>query len=347
MLCSLIAAAVVQEVVRTPLPTSDSSERLVVSLGRGRIDPSILDPVHDWEFSFLAEGIAGPPGSTLPPRVRFNLYAQSAKGRAMLTSAARTVLRIWDESFARLKIDNPIKYGLLVHIFLCDGGKAGGEQLFVKSRSPRDQFASYNAIYLYHIEGLQDPMEAVREIAHEYGHAILPPVGGFSQPENWANGTLGEKLFVRYLCKSPFAAPEDLFGLDKAALRSWLAAYADPLAVAIARRRIDQVTLAGIGPAATNEYIGLMLLIDDLFPDLLGRALKLTGGQTAIDALKGAIDAVNEQKGWVINVPNNYGNEIWIPIAGKCDWTGAKPIQTLGAWTKVRLASRKISARRI
>jgi len=125
------------------------------------------------------------------------------------------------------------------------------------------------------------------------------------------------------------------------------AEHADPLAASIARRRIDQTTLAGSGPTATNEYLGLMLILDDLFPDLVGRALKLSGGQTAIDALKGAIEAVNEQKGWVIDVPAHYGNEIWIPIAGKCDWTGAAPVQTLGAWTKVRLTSRRISARRL
>jgi hypothetical protein len=246
-----------------------------------------------------------------------------------------------------LNIDNPTRYGLTVHVFLCDGGKAGGEQLFVKSRSKRDEFASYNAIYLYHVEGLKDPMEAVREIAHEYGHAVLPAIGGFKEPEDWANGSLGERLFVRYLSRTTNVDSLDLFGMETDRLRAWLSIHADPLAAAVARRRIDQTTLAGVGPAAYNEYLGLMLLIDDLFPDLVGRALKLSGGQTAIDALKGAIEAVNEQKGWVIDVPAHYGNEVWIPIAGKCDWTGATPIQSLGAWTRLKLSSRRISARRL
>ncbi|MEO7453458.1 MAG: hypothetical protein ABIV13_01700 [Fimbriimonadales bacterium] len=349
MLCSLlfIAAVTQSDRVVTTLPTPDASPRLFVSLGRSALSPPFIDPKYDGEFPFFADGLAGGALSTLPPRVRFRVFAQSAKSRDFMVPVARTLIRIWDESITRLNFDHPTRYGLTVHVFLCDGGMAGGEQLFVKSRSNRDNFANYNAIYLYHVESLKDPMEAVREVAHEYGHAILPGIGGFREPEEWANGSLGERLFIRFLLRSTNVETSDLFGLEKSRLKGWLAVHADPLAGFIARRRIDQTTLAGVGPAATNEYLGLMLLIDDLFPDLVGRALKLSGGQTAMDGLKGAIEAVNEQKGWVIDVPPFYGNEVWIPIAGKCDWTGATPIQALGAWTKVRLKSRRISARRI
>ena len=41
--------------------------------------------------------------------------------------------------------------------------------------------------------------EACRELAHEYGHAVLPAIGGFKSPEDWANGYLGERLFLRWL----------------------------------------------------------------------------------------------------------------------------------------------------
>ncbi|MDQ2987046.1 MAG: hypothetical protein M3R13_10075, partial [Armatimonadota bacterium] len=303
-----------------------------------------------WEFPFYAEGVAGSAGSVVPPRVRFKLYAQSAQSRNLLLPATRTLLRMWDEAVTRINFDHSTKHGIIVHVFICDGGKAGGEQVFIRSRSPRDNFASYNAIYVYHAEGLNDPVEAVREFAHEYGHAILPPVGGFKEPEEWANGSLGERLFMRYLVRAMKvgnAIEADAFGASSVALSAWLAIHADPLAATIARRRIDQRTLAGAGPAATNEYLGLMLLLDDLFPDLVGRALKLAGGQTAIDALKGAVEAVNEQRGWVIDVPAHCGSDVWLPIAGKLAWTGAKPLQSLGAWTKVRLTSRRISARRV
>jgi len=349
VLCSLAFALAIQgEFIVTTLPTA-GEPRLFESQRRAALTPALIDPVHDWEFSFYAEGIAGAAGSVLPPRARFKAYAQSPQSRTLLAPAIRTLLRIWDESVGRLNIDNPAKYGLTVHLFICDGGKAGGEQVFVRSRSARDNFASYNAIYLYHAEGLSDPVEAVREIAHEYGHAVLPPVGGFSEPEEWANGALGERLFMRYLFRAlneGKATEADVFSAKAEQLKSWLATNADGFAAAIARRRIDQATLAATGPAATNEYLGLMLLMDDLFPDLVGRALKLVGGQTAIDSLKGVVEAVNEQRSWVINVPLAYGREVWLPIAGKVEWTGAKPLQSLGAWVKVRLLSQRISARR-
>ena len=349
MLCSVLflAATAQNDRIVTTMRADGDSPRLFASLARNQLSPPFIDPKYDWEFPFFAEGVTGSPLSTLPPRIRFKVLAQSAKSRNLLVPATRTFVRLWDECVTRLNIDHPTRYGLLVHVFICDGGKAGGEQAIIKSRSPRDDFATYNAIFLYHAEGLSNSMEAVREIAHEYGHAVLPAIGGFKEPEDWANGSLGERLFIRYLHRSTLAEPDDVFGLQKQELKQWLSIHADPLAGAIARRRIDQTTLAGIGPAATNEYLGLMLLLDDLFPDLVGRALKLSGGQTAIDALKGAIEAVNEQKGWVIDVPAHYGHEVWIPVAGKVVWTGATPLQTLGAWTKVGLTSRRISARRI
>lgn len=342
----LLATAVVQDdFIVTTLPTA-GQPRLFVSQRREALSPAFVDPMHDWEFPFYAEGTAGAAESTLSPRTRFKVYAQSSKSRKLLVPATRTLLRVWDESVNRLNIDNPTKYGLTVHLFICDGGKAGGEQAFIRSRSARDNFASYNAIYLYHAEGLTEPVEAVREIAHEYGHAILPAIGGFKEPEDWGNGGLGERLFMRYLARATVGI-EDTFGASQQALRPWLAIHADPLAASIARRRIDQTALAGVGPAATNEYLGLMLFVDDLFPDLVGRAMKLSGGQTAIDALKGVVEAVNEQKGWVIDVPIGYGSEIWLPISGRASWAGATPLQTLGAWVKVRLSSRRISARRV
>ncbi len=349
MLCSLLFAAALQgDFIVTTLPTP-GEPRLFVSQRREALSPAFVDPMHGWEFPFYAEGTAGASGSTLSPRTRFKVYAQSSKSRKLVVPATRTLLRIWDEAVNRLNIDNPAKYGLTVHLFICDGGKAGGEQAFIRSRSARDNFASYNAIYLYHAEGLSDPVEAVREIAHEYGHAILPAIGGFKEPEEWGNGGLGERLFMRYIARAMGAgkaSEEDAFGASAGQLKNWLSVNADPFAAAIARRRIDQATLAGVGPAATNEFLGLMLFVDDLFPDLLGRSLKLSGGQTAIDALKGVVEAVNEQKGWVIDVPASYGNEIWLPIFGKVSWTGATSLQSLGAWVKVRLSSRRISARR-
>ncbi len=56
-----------------------------------------------------------------------------------------------------------------------------------------------NQIYLFNILTDRTPTEWLREIAHEYGHYILPGVSGFTAPEEWGNGVLGEKLFLLWI----------------------------------------------------------------------------------------------------------------------------------------------------
>jgi hypothetical protein len=54
-------------------------------------------------------------------------------------------------------------------------------------------------IYIYDLQAERAPLEWARELAHEYGHFLLPGASGFSDPEDWSNGLLGERLFLRWL----------------------------------------------------------------------------------------------------------------------------------------------------
>ncbi len=74
----------------------------------------------------------------------------------------------------------------LVHVYLCEPGPAGAEQYD-------------NSIYLYDIGLARTAAEWAREIAHELGHYLLPPVGVFEKPEKLGNGLLGEHLFLQWL----------------------------------------------------------------------------------------------------------------------------------------------------
>lgn len=343
MLCSLVATALLTAPDRivVEMPTKGSVS-LAVSQESTALSAAFVDPKYEWEFSYYAEGLAG-------GQVKFRVYAQSATSRAFIVPATRLLLRLWAESTARIGFDHPATYDGVVSVFLCDGGRPGAEQMFVRSRHPRDRFARYNAIYLYHLEGLTDPLEAVREICHEYGHAVLPAIGGFREPEEWANGALGERLFMRFLRASIAegeGVSDDAFGLDANRLAPWLSQNGDRLAQRIATRRIDQAILAGNSSAAMDEYVGLMLFVHDLFPSLLGRAMRLAGGQTAIDALKGVVSAVNERQEWRLTIPAGYPSEVWVPVAGSVTWQGAAPLQSLGAWVKLRVTGPTVSGRR-
>jgi hypothetical protein len=74
----------------------------------------------------------------------------------------------------------------VVDIWLCEGGDVGGEQV---GRN----------IYFYQIEKGREEVELIREVAHEWGHHIIPPIGPYEEPEEWANGCIGERLLLKLL----------------------------------------------------------------------------------------------------------------------------------------------------
>ena len=75
-------------------------------------------------------------------------------------------------------------------VWLCRGGAAGGEQW---GRN----------LYLYDLDAPRSSIEWIREIVHEYSHLALPPIGGYGNPEYWANGYLGERLIIRWFQRIP------------------------------------------------------------------------------------------------------------------------------------------------
>ena len=73
-----------------------------------------------------------------------------------------------------------------INIWLNPEGKAGAEEY-------------KGNIYLHGINEDRAPAEWVREIAHEYSHIFLPPAGRYTEPEPFANGYLGERLYMKWL----------------------------------------------------------------------------------------------------------------------------------------------------
>ena len=73
-----------------------------------------------------------------------------------------------------------------VRLWLTEAGAAGGEQ-------------AGQDLFLYEVDKARAPVEWMRELAHEWGHLILPQVGGFTAPEATADGVLGECLLLGWL----------------------------------------------------------------------------------------------------------------------------------------------------
>jgi hypothetical protein len=293
-------------------------------------------------------GVASEAGTK---NLRVRVYSQERKDKAVdkAPKVARMVMQIWDRSFHRLHLDHPLQYNRgIVDFYLCYGGDPGGEQMF-GTELVNGQVVKVNTIYIYRLDSFKDPVEMAREVAHEYGHAILPPVGGFKQPEIWADGYLGEKLFLQWIRNDMSAGklnPDDAMGANLGALNTWVEKNVDPL---VQRAGTQGPALNAINESAggMEAFEGLALYVEAICPAaVFVRSLTYTS-----DAQKGKADltppleypdnvvlAASEMENWTLSVPKalfDTKKPIWIPL-GKGSCTGANVItKAKNGWAQV------------
>lgn len=148
------------------------------------------------------------------------------------------------------------------HVWLVRGGQAGGEQWG-------------DNLYFYDLDAPRSSIEWIREIVHEYSHLALPAIGGYKDPEYWANGYLGERLLVRWFQRMPDgpATVERAWGDFSGA------ANFDRLLIAPALDLYKKVGpnpkwLARTDAEGMRYLIGQALTVDDKYgPRALGTAL--------------------------------------------------------------------------
>ena len=224
---------------------------------------------------------------------RFVVHAPEADSLALVKRTSRLLLLLYGLNANRLHSDHPFHQtvdvwlsGQPLSISLPD---AGGEQF-------------KNQIYIFNIFADRRPVEWVREIAHEYGHYILPGVSGFKAPEEWANGVLGERLFLHWTREGidtgaikaedvPFAKPDEI--------SEYVARQDMPLLQRIARDGIMESLLAKRDANAMDSYTGLALYSDSVNgTSALRNALSYTAPKTqgsfvqAPDFLRGIQDSL-------------------------------------------------------
>ncbi len=303
-----------------------------------------------WEFPWVMFGYArtgsrkaGEAPPQPPPRARFRVYSQERKpdeDRAM--PVCRMLLTMWDEARVRMGYDHSEQYdGQIVDVFLCWGGKPGGEQRFDMTEEGGHSKA-VNTIYVYDIDSFTVPMEMAREVAHEYGHAVLPAIGGYTEPENWANGYLGEKVFLRWALEGMRAGrltPADTMGATADDIARWLAVNADPLVDKAAVTLPSRTYLNDLTASGMKKYIGLALYADTILPDVVfGRSMRLTGSTDAVDYPAAIVLAAEEPDQYDMRIPKSLANRpIWVPI-GTGKLSGARILGRHGDWAQITAA---------
>ncbi len=146
-----------------------------------------LDPWHRWRYNRVLYGyVEEGEGYRLVFRLYFPSRYLSSEGRDYLPLAKqvlRQALSFYILGKKYLGRTSQWSKDGIVDIWLSEKGEVGGEQIG-------------RELYIYQIGKGREEIELLREIAHEWGHHIIPPIGPYKGPEKWANGYIGERLLL-------------------------------------------------------------------------------------------------------------------------------------------------------
>lgn len=337
------------------LPGYENGElRLMMYVPTEPIVPAKTSPVHGWTYDYAVTGLARMSADS-GYNSRFRVFTQTWDPNGDLSEGVlRLMLRLWDFNTRRLRLDHRVDLHLRsVDVYLSREGRSGAEQIFAideESRGPDGRASRVNTIHVYDLATFtQNSLEMCREIAHEYGHATLPPIGIYTEPEDWANGDLGERIYLQWLRRemdlSGFT-PSDTLGATANDLDRYIAANVTPLVAKVGTFGPDFAGIARKDRAGYDAYLGLALYAEQILPEpAFARSLVLTGTQSALDYVKAVENAVAEREESEIRIPAGFrGQAIWVPL-GSGQIEGAKVLRTERAWAKVQPTAQRVLIR--
>lgn len=322
------------------------NEKLMMVVLNDRLNPPKEAPRDPWLFPYVITGYVRPNGPPEAFIARMRVFSQDRPtSNDPAPGVMRMLLRLWDFNVTKLRIDHSEQYfNSLVDVYLCDEGRPGGEHRFERDEKELDQFGRprrTNSIYIYDLASFQkDFLEMAREVAHEYGHATLPAAGPFSAPEDWANGPLGERLYLSWMLEELAAERldrADTMGATTQMLQRYVDNAVMPLTVEAATKGPQPGLMLKMDAPAMTLYLGQALWAEEILPiEVFRRSLRLAADQTPGAYLDAIIAAAGEVSAWSF-VPPTYvrGQAIWIPL-GQGEVSGAKILRREGSWAKVQ-----------
>ncbi|HLV79355.1 MAG TPA: hypothetical protein VKT32_03705 [Chthonomonadaceae bacterium] len=219
-------------------------------------------PFHAACYAYVAERAPGSEvsGPVAGYDLRFAVYAPDADSLPLAKRVSRLLVLLIGEARARLRYNPPSDMPVVSVWLTRQAGQGlsadvGGEQF-------KDQ------IYLYDIYSARKPIEWAREVAHEYGHFSLPGISGYTAPEEWANGVLGERLYLKWLREDLRAGrlhPEEVPFVTPDMLQDYLARQVDPLIRRVAREGVDEHEMGRRSAAGMDAFTALALYLDTVY----------------------------------------------------------------------------------
>jgi len=331
----------------------DGQERIVMHVKLTELQPAKTSPMFPWKFVWTVSGL-GRVGAATQFNQRVRVFAQKRDEIEDTTySVGRMAMRMWDYNVQYLTLDHHERYMRTVDIYLAQGGTAGGEQRLVPDPEVKDPYGrtvTANVVHIYRMDTFTNARERAREVAHEYGHATLPAIGGYSAPESWANGDVGERLYLTWLYRDMQAGTAgwfDTVGATKEDLAAYLKEKVDPLLVQIGTNGVRADVLAGTDRGAFMEYVALVVYAEAMLPrEAFARFMLLTGDGHGKQALPEFEFVVGELDEWDVRIPAALaGKDIWLPIGTGSVATG-QVVSRRGKWAKVKPVGGRIVVRR-
>lgn len=240
---------------------------------------------------------------------RFTVHTPDRETLPYAKRAARFYALLWTMANQRFQGSVPRLRESVVDVWLSRSGTAGGEQ--------------WNSnLYIYDLLSERTGIEWARELAHEYGHYLLPGASGYTEPENWANGVLGERLFLKWfrddlrdhrlsLTEIPFLTTENL--------TDYCEKQVVPLIEQMQDNAPDSHRLAGTDRAAMNAFTGVLLYTDETYgagtiPELLNYLPRERKGRIrGVDFLTALMLWANDAADFSLTLPAGKEMRVYLP----------------------------------
>ncbi|MFW6438203.1 MAG: hypothetical protein ACOCZ7_04230 [Armatimonadota bacterium] len=186
----------------------------------------------------------------------------------------------------------------VVRVWITESGPTGAEQY-------------EDDIFVYDAGRERTPEEWLRQIAHEWGHHVLPMMGRFTEPEPDAAGALGEALFLQLLAHEAGLVVDDvwpseraeaaingLWGNGEVALRDFLAdTRKRTMDLWLAEGPNSQLA-AGLDEDSFNYLVGMLLWVEAAHGHGMLRSTLLNApGETPADYYYAYRQAIKEAAG--------------------------------------------------
>lgn len=283
-------------------PLAPTTGAVILTPRLNQTSISLSDPKHRWHFTVACYGYFRNEHLNYP-ELRFRVYAQQTEDLPTAQRVCRLLLRLQEVAWQKLRLQVNLQGERVLNVWLCRQGNSGGEQW-------------RNNLYIYSVQEISHPLEWLREVAHEFSHALLPGITGYTAPEPWANGYTGERLFITWmesLLRSGQLSPDDVCGASATDVRNFVQQRCLPLLYRWTTSGFPHSDFARTDVAGMSALIGMVLYIDSVYGSGILRSTFARLAEPQPTALWKAFTEAVSESDEVLITPTGGAIQVWLP----------------------------------